>query len=187
MITFDSGTHTYELDGVCVPSVTQVVSSLFPNMYSGVPQDVLKAKADYGNKIHQWIEQYALNGVKKRQSALMRLTTGQVVKLLERERIIIRSIEQIVYTDKYAGTYDMYGTWRGDETLFDIKTTQVLNKRYLEWQLGMYKAALERPVKKCAVLWCPKGDLVQLIEIQPKSQEEIDWVVFKYEQEHITG
>ena len=187
-VLFDGRTHTYTDDGVCVPSVTQIITAVvFPNAYKDVPESVLKAKAEYGNRIHQWVEEYALKGVKKRQSALMKLTTNQVVKIFERERIIIHSTEQIISAGRYAGTYDMYGTWRGEETLFDIKTTQVLNIKYLEWQLGMYKEAMKKPVKKCAVLWCPKGDLVQLIEVQPKKAEEIDWLVDRYEQEFITG
>ena len=186
-VLFDGRTHTYTVDGVCVPSVTTIIGDvLFPNAYQNVPESVLNAKADYGNKVHQWVEAYALTGVKKRQSALMKLTTTQVVKLFDRERIIIHSAEQVVYNGRYAGTYDMYGTWHGVETLFDIKTTQVLNKRYLEWQLGMYKLALNKPVEKCAVLWCPKGDVVELIEVQPKKAEEIEWLVNRYESEFIT-
>lgn len=187
-VQFDERTHTYTVDGVCVPSVTTIIGEvLYPNAYRGVPESVLKAKAEYGNKIHRWIETYALKGVKKRQTALMKLSTEQVKRIFDKQRILIRSTEQIVYTKRYAGTYDMYGTWKGEETLFDIKTTQVLNTRYLEWQLGMYKAAMDKPVKKCAVLWCPKGDVVQLLEIQPKTAEEIDWLVSRYEAEHYTG
>ena len=152
-----------------------------------MPESVLIRKAEYGNKIHHWIETYALKGTKQRQSALMKLTTEQVIKLFDKENIEISSAEQIVFTNKYAGTYDMYGTWNGEETLFDIKTTQMLNMQYLEWQLGMYRLALDKPVKKCAVLWCPKGDMIQLIEVQPKKAEEIDWLVSRYEQEFITG
>ena len=185
-VRFDDGAHIYTVDGVCVPSVTRIINTvLFPNKYKDVPEYILNAKAEYGKRIHEWIETYCTTGKKKRQTAMMRLTTNQVVKIMDREKVVIEISEQIVKTSRYIGRFDMYGSWRGKKTLFDIKTTRVLDIKYLEWQLGMYKCALELPVEKCSVLWCPKGDVVQLIEVQPKKAEEIDWLVSRYEQEFI--
>ena len=183
MICFDKETHTYTLDGVRLPSVTEIISRIIGNDYSEVPEKILKDKADFGNRMHEWIERYAVSGVRKRQSELMKLSTDQVKKIFENERILIHSVEKIIYCDKYAGTYDMYGTWKGVSTLFDIKTTAELHMEKLQWQLGMYKACMEEPVEKCVCLWCPKGGVVKLIEVVPHSTEEIEWMVYRYESE----
>ena len=64
-------------------------------------------------------------------------------------------------------------------SLIDIKFTSVLDKEYLAWQLGMYSLAcnnylqLDKYFDKYYCLWLPKGDLGQLVEIQPKTSEEI--------------
>ena len=173
-IEFFEDTHTYLVDGVIVPSVTQVIVEIIGNAYGEVPAAILKKKADYGTKVHRWIEKYAMTGETPKQSEMMKLSTDQYKHIAFKERIIIQSVEQaIAYGHRYAGTYDMYGTWKGAPTIFDIKTTVELNTEYLEWQLGMYKLAMTQPVEKTACIWLPKGDVAQLVEIQPKSELEI--------------
>ena len=56
MVEYIGETHTYLVDGVIVPSVTQLLQFKFPNKYSGIPQKVLDSKAEYGTKIHKLIE-----------------------------------------------------------------------------------------------------------------------------------
>ena len=187
MIEFDREKHAYYLDGVPLPSVTEIISG---DKYDDIPTAILKRKADWGNRIHDWGETYALTGVRKHQSEMMKLSTDQAKRIIDRERIIIHSTEQIVYTDKYAGTYDMYGTRRGKTILIDIKTTYELDEHYLSLQLGMYKKAMEssgKTVEQCACLWLPKGRFAMLVDVDPASDEEIEWTVFKYEQEHNLG
>lgn len=184
MIEFDKGAHEYRLDGVRIPSVTQIVSAQFPDMYEGIPDETLKKKADYGDRVHAWIEAYCTTGVKKRQSELMKLSTDQVKRIVDDERLRIQRVEQIVHTDHYAGTYDMYGTWRGVPTLIDIKSTATLHTEYLQMQLAMYKYAMDLEVEKCACLWVPKGQLARLVEIEPVSRERVEWMVYRYESEH---
>lgn len=184
MITFDRETHTYELDGRRLPSVTQIISALNPEIYAGVPEQIMQKKADYGQRVHEWVETYVMTGRKKRQSETMKLTTDQVKKIVDKERLIIHSVEQIVYTEHYAGTYDMYGTWRGVPTLIDIKTTAELHEDLLSAQLGFYKYAATVPIEKTACLWLPKAGVAQLIEIEPISRDAVDWMVYRYESEH---
>jgi len=185
VIRFDADRHAYTVDGVPVPSVTQIIGMLFPKMYEGIPADVLEKAADYGNRMHEWVETYALTGKRKRQSELMKLSTKQVEHLFLERDIKIHICEQIVSTGSYCGMYDMFGVVDGETALIDIKTTSELHTEYLEWQLGMYSYALGGQVEACYCLWIPKGGLVQLVQIEPKTSDEIDWLVFRYEQEHI--
>lgn len=176
--------HMYLINGIVVPSVTQVVSWVVHKDYSDVPAKVLEAKADYGNRVHHWVETYCLENLELAQTNTVKLSTDQFKELAERECIDIESVEQIVtYSNKYAGTYDMYG-WKGNErALFDIKTTAVYDAEYLEWQLGMYKMALEsigHDVDKCYCIWMPKGKRVQLLEVKPRGAFEVLDALDKY-------
>ena len=184
MIQFDKDRHAYTVDGVPVPSVTQVISMLYPRMYESVPAEILAQAADYGNRIHEWVEHYALTGERIAQTQLMYLSTKQAEEILADHHISIATCEKMVDGAGYCGTYDMAGIVDGHTALIDIKTTNVLHTEYLEWQLGMYKAALDEKPEKCYCLWLPKGGVAQLVEITPKTEEEIGWLVFRYEQEH---
>ena len=186
-LVFDPEAHVYTLNGKRLPSVTQIIRAVNGDHYADIPENVLKEKAEWGNKVHEWIETYAMTGRRKRVGAIMKLTTDQIPKVLTNERIIIHSVEVPLCTDHYAGIYDMLGTWRGVPTLFDIKTTYDLNIDSLEWQLGMYKEATEHEIEKCACLWCPKERPVRVVEITPKTKEDIDWMVYRYETEHSSG
>lgn len=187
MITFDPESHTYTNDGVVLPSVTQIVTAVFGKTFENVPRSVLKEKAEYGQRIHTWIEEYALTGKRKRQSELMKISTDQVKDIFFEERILIRKVEQMVHTDRYAGKYDMYGTHRGKTCLIDIKSTAVLDVEYLALQLGMYKNAMAEDVEECACLWVPKGKTAKFVPIEPKDNEFIEWALWRYENEFDSG
>ena len=184
MIRFDADRHAYTVDGVPVPSVTQVISMLFPTKYDGIPADILEAAADYGNRMHEWVETYAMTGRRKRQTELMKLSTKQVEQIVKDTDMKITSCEQMVAGEGYCGTYDMLGTVKGKTALIDIKTTAEMHREYLEWQLGMYAAALDELPETYYCLWIPKGAKAELIEITPKTREDIDWLIFRYEEEH---
>ncbi len=77
--------------------------------------------------------------------------------------------------DKYCGMYDILLRNEKETLLADIKTTAKLDIQYLEWQLGFYKLGLELQgisVDRCAVLWVPKDDLIEFVEINAKTKEE---------------
>jgi hypothetical protein len=50
LLTFDEAAHEYRLGGVRVPGVTSVLRPLAD--FSGIPRDVLAAKADLGRRVH---------------------------------------------------------------------------------------------------------------------------------------
>lgn len=178
--------HMYIKNGIVLPSVTQVTSWIVRKDYSGVPAPVLNAKADYGNRIHKWVEQYALTGETLPQTELMRISTKQWEQIENEMFIRVQDVEQIIsYEDKFAGTYDMYGTAEGIKTLIDIKTTAEYDEEYLAWQMGMYKMALEdergEDVQRCYCAWMPKGKRMKMIDVKPKSKVEILEKVEEYQ------
>ena len=55
-LTFDEATHTYRVDGRVVPSVTQILKAVYPDVYAGIPAHVLDRKARLGTAVHKAIE-----------------------------------------------------------------------------------------------------------------------------------
>ena len=55
-------THTYLVDGIIVPSITQLIKMKFKNKYDAVPKEVLKKAADKGTAMHLAIELYEKEG-----------------------------------------------------------------------------------------------------------------------------
>lgn len=53
-LQFDEPTHTYTLDGVRLPSVTQVLKPLYN--FAGIDPEVLRAKAELGTAVHRACE-----------------------------------------------------------------------------------------------------------------------------------
>ena len=57
MIEFFPEDHSYQVDGIIAPSVTTLIGDIWiPNKYAGVSKGVLRKAADYGNRVHELIE-----------------------------------------------------------------------------------------------------------------------------------
>jgi hypothetical protein len=57
-LTFEPAEHIYKLDGVIIPSVTQILSPISKVIYEEISMQVLMAKAHLGSKVHKLIERY---------------------------------------------------------------------------------------------------------------------------------
>ena len=57
-LEYDDTTHTYLVNGVIVPRVTQVMQVKFGNKYEGIRSEVLNRAAERGTAIHKAIENY---------------------------------------------------------------------------------------------------------------------------------
>lgn len=55
-LTFEEDTHTYRLDGMVVPSVTQILKELGFVDFSGIDPEVLRKKAELGTYVHKCCE-----------------------------------------------------------------------------------------------------------------------------------
>ena len=174
-LVFNPSTHEYTWGETKVPSVTTLITVLSPNPYSKVPKRILQKAADYGNVVHEAIENHALGKVQDEVEGFAGIALRRYEKLEKQHDIVITSCEQrMLYfeDDKplYAGTYDMLGVIKGKTSLIDIKTTADLHTDMLKYQLCMYKAALEQmnhfTIDKCYCLWMPKKKLGRLIEIE---------------------
>lgn len=201
MLEFIDEEHLYLLDGVIVPSVSEILHFIFPNKYLNVPKEVLNAKASYGTKVHEAIEMYEINRKTMTSEEAFEVTIianeldymqvaslKQYIKLKNEFSLNVIQQEQMVhYQDKYAGRFDMMAYVNENYSLCDIKTTAELDKEYLSWQLSLYAYAYDylnkgNNFEKLYAIWLPKKKLGHIVEIERKSNEEIEEILRKFEE-----
>ena len=187
-LTFIEETHQYLLNGVLLPSVSQILKFIFPNKYSGVSEATLSKKAKYGSIMHEYIELFE-NGRYKELPELdlyQKLSFKQYCRLKAKYDIEVLSQEKMIhYEDYYAGRFDMIANIQDKECLCDIKTTAELDKEYLSWQLSLYEFAYGKKFKRLYAIWLPKGKVGELVEIKRKTKREIMKLLKDYKKEEI--
>jgi len=113
MFTFDEQSHTYYLDGVKIPSVTEIISPLYD--FSGVNPDRLEKAAQYGKAVHKLVELY-LKGRLDYNSVSPELKT---IDLSYFDKFRMYMTEYKAYCSRFAGTIDLY---LPTNAIIDLKT-----------------------------------------------------------------
>lgn len=181
MIEFLEGPHLYLKEGILVKSVTQILQLIFPDKYKGIDKKTLSKKAEFGTEGHAIIEHLKVDNLENAKQEVLKIKNKDLqicireyLRLVKEYNIVPLEQEQIVsYKFLYCGTLDMTGLVNGINSLLDIKFTAELDKEYLSWQLGMYQLAKGIKYNKFYCIWLPKKELGQLVEIVPKTKEEI--------------
>lgn len=140
-LEYDDENHVYIVDGVIVPSVTQILGVKFGNKYAGVNRSTLERAANRGTEIHKAIEMYCRTGADAQLKELRNfrfLKTYYGLDIQENEVPVILSLED---TPIAAGRLDLVFEIYGEMAIADIKTTSVLDKDYLAYQLNLYRLA----------------------------------------------
>lgn len=138
-LEFDDASHTYIVDGVIVPSVTQILKVKFGNKYNNVDRATLERAANRGTQIHKAIEdlcKYDLDDGTKEVHNFKFLQRSYGFTVLENETPII------IFNDNTpiaAGRLDLVLDIKGDTAIADIKTMSALDKAYLAYQLNLYR------------------------------------------------
>ena len=171
-------THQYLINGVLVPSVTQLLHKKFGGMYDNIPPQILADKAKFGDMVHRSIECIEKDEERPMTTLYEELCVKQYLRLKDKYNINSIENEMLVhYEDKFAGRLDMIADVNYYRCLCDIKTTAKLNKEYLSWQLSLYELALESmgypKLEKLYCIWLPKKDLGQLVEVPRINREEL--------------
>ena len=138
-LEYDDDTHTYLVDGIIVPSVTQVLKVKFGGMYESVAPEVLKKAGERGTAVHKSIEDYCTKGIDLGTTEVRHfrfLKNYYDLKPVKNEIPIIVCKDDIPVT---AGRLDMILDIGDDRAVADIKTTSTLNKEYLAYQLNLYR------------------------------------------------
>lgn len=127
-LTFDDATHTYELDGVVVPSVTGILRASGVVDFSAVPADTLAAALERGTCVHRALHYFAegdfdVEGFYREfpeyagylRSGVLLLDSSRVRTVLCERRVASRK-------HRYAGTIDWLGYIDGQAAILDFAT-----------------------------------------------------------------
>ena len=173
MIEYIEDGHLYlNSDGVIIPSVSELCKIATNKSFDNIPSFILEKAANHGTNVHDSISKY-LNGEKYFCSSV-----AETLAVDEFKRLITPYLNQKIssemlvdYKELWAGRIDLLiGT-----ELADIKTTFKLDLKWLEWQLGFYKYALEthrHKITSTKAIWLPKNHAGQIVDVVPHTLEE---------------
>lgn len=125
MLSFDEVNHIYRLDGVTIPSVTQVIQEAGLIDLSGIDDGLLNYKSDLGQKIHLATELYDKNNLDMDGlHPTLRLYLDAWIKFRKDYNFIPVEIELQLFHKlyKFAGRIDRVGYIGKDSSLVDIKS-----------------------------------------------------------------
>ena len=123
-IEFDEEKHIYTVDGVRMPSVTEILAPITAKTYGEISKEVLRMAADRGTIVHKACEEIDY-GLETEVPVEYEGYVEAYIAFLNDYRPDWSGIEQMVYNGDcgYCGTVDRYGMMLGSEWVVDIKTT----------------------------------------------------------------
>ena len=144
-LEYDDETHTYIVDGIIVPSVTQILGRKFGHKYDDVSAETLNKAAERGTAIHKAIEEFCKEG---KPSDMIEVSDFEFLMKHYHFQVIENELPIILEFDGelFAGRLDLI-LKKGDElgnAVADIKTTSTLDKEYLGHQLNLYRLGVEQ-------------------------------------------
>lgn len=147
---------------------------LFPQMYAGVSEEVLKAAAERGTRVHKQCEDFD-NGNREIVSDEVFNYAGICF-----EHDLHHEASEYIVTDgeHFASAIDKVYRVSDDEfILADIKTTATLNRDYVRWQLSIYADWFEKQNKGAKVvalcaIWL-RGDKCKFEAVNRVESEDV--------------
>lgn len=178
-VFFEPLSHTYTLeDGTLLMGVTELMKKHNLSAdYSGISEETLKRAAEEGTAIHQEIEAYD-NGEAIFASELI----DEYRDLCDKNGLKSVASEYPVsdYEIVASAIDKVYEGPKKGAVIVDIKSTQKLHRRALEWQLGIYDVLFKRdnpdtPIEGNYCLWIDKKTrkIKGLVPIEPVSEVEV--------------
>ena len=143
-------THTYIVDGVIVPSITQMLKVKFGNKYDGINRATLDNAARKGTEVHRAIENLCKTGevedLKEVRNFLFLQKKFEFEVVANEVPVILFCADEpiaagrldLVLQDHRQGEIETDVVVKG---LGDIKRTATLDKNYLAYQLNLYRLA----------------------------------------------
>ena len=168
-VSFDAEAHRYFLNGNELSGITGILHKhIFPDQYKDIPQFILDRAAERGTMVHKRIELLDA-GFEPAESTpeienYKRIKADNGLKTIANEYIVTDG-------EHFASGIDLVFTNGGKNIILaDIKTTSVLNKEYVAWQLSIYAYffELQNPdlkVSKLYALWL-RGDKSEFAEVE---------------------
>lgn len=133
VLQFDSAEHRYTMDGMRVPSVTQVLGPLYT--FTGISRDVLNAKAVLGTAVHRACELLDKDDLDEESDvgrAALEPIAGYLngyKKFKAEKRLVIVANEQRLFhpVHRYAGQIDRCYAMEGHVWDVDLKSTVAIS------------------------------------------------------------
>lgn len=167
-VVFNPDEHTYMLGDKELSGITSVIGrQLFPDKYRDVPEDVLRKAAERGTMIHSICELVDDIGITHDSDE------AQGYKELKDDWGLRYECSEYLVSDNehYASCIDkVYRENDTDFTLGDIKTTYVLDKESVRWQLSIYAYLFELQNPGCNAvrligIWL-RGKNHEIVEVE---------------------
>lgn len=167
VLEFQESTHTYTLDGVRVPSVTQILKPMYS--FYGVPDEVLQAKAELGTNVHracELLDNDDLDEDSEEGLAALEPIAGYLAgykKFKADKKPVVIANEQRLYhpLHKYAGTIDRRLAFGGSIWDVDLKSTVAMSP-LVGVQTAAYSAMFltvdKTPARRGALQLFPDGN-----------------------------
>ena len=133
--------HIYLVDGIIVPSITQILKVKFGKKYEGISKDVLNRASEEGTRVHDAIELYCTTGV---ESDLPEVRNFKFLQRQYKFDVLGNEIPVILFDGEEpisAGRLDLVIQMGGEIGGADIKRVSALDKDYLFYQLNLYRIA----------------------------------------------
>jgi len=132
-------THEYLVDGLLVPSITQILKYKFGNKYDGVSKRVLNKAAEKGTEVHEAIERFCKTG---ESSDLKEVRNFKFLLKKYKFKVHANEVPIILFKNDEpiaAGRLDLVLELDDKTGGADIKRTSTLDKEYLAYQLNLYR------------------------------------------------
>ena len=137
--------HIYLVDGVQVPSITEILQVRFGKRFDGVDPKVLDEAAKKGTRVHEAIEAYCKTG---EETDLPEVRGFKFLQKMYHFEVLDNEVPVILFGKNRqkmvplaAGRLDLVLIQDGRIGLGDIKRTSKLDKDYLAYQLNLYRIA----------------------------------------------
>lgn len=136
--------HLYLVNGVCVPSITQILKWRFPDKYDGIRRETLDQAAAAGTAVHEAVERYVNDG---EESDVKELRNFRFMEAAYNFKPIRAEVPVILFSGGQrpiaAGRMDLVirDAATRDIGLADIKRTATIDREYIAYQLNLYRIA----------------------------------------------
>lgn len=179
-IEFDEASHTYKLNGVKIPCVSDIMEPLKNAHYSGISEVTLKKAAERGTILHNAIENWIKFGIEDVPQEYEGYFKCFLDFMKEKNPKILGSEVRMYHKLlKYSGTADLIADINGEITLIDYKSTSVISDMNCSVQLEAYAQALASHgirIARKGILPLRKDGKSQIVEYPAKDARS--WNVF---------
>lgn len=145
LIDFDSERHIYHIDGVVLPSVTQLIQALYGNIYERVDTQLLQRASEYGTLVHSEIERYLKYNdtnctTQEAKTFIEKVIPSFNIKYVMSEKRIALKLDNDFVA---CGTLDLLAYMNNTLYLVDFKTTSSIHIKEVTLQLNLYAKGLK--------------------------------------------